>query len=146
MVKDMQQLLLRAFNNECDECINNVKYNNFDSAKQRITTSRDAISKLGAMLSVAITAEYFKLKIEELHLAFKYRQKVQAEKEREKKAREQLREANNLKRKLRKLGGLSKRKRNIWATSWRRLRHNLQVLPGQTGMHCLPNRLSWKLN
>ena len=61
MVKDMQKLLLRAFNSECDECINNVKYNNFGSAKQRITTSRDAISKLGSMLSVAITAEYFKL-------------------------------------------------------------------------------------
>ncbi len=76
MVKDMQKLLLRAFNSECDECINNVKYNNFDAAKQRITSSSDAISKLGKMLSVAITAAYFTLKIEELHLAFEYRLKV----------------------------------------------------------------------
>lgn len=33
MVHDMQKLLLRAFNSECDELINKVKYNNLDSAK-----------------------------------------------------------------------------------------------------------------
>ena len=100
MVKDMQKLLLRAFNSECDECINHVKYNNFDSAKQRISSSRDAISKLGAMLSVAITPEYFKLKIEELHLAFEYRQKVQAEKEQAKEGRELDREAKKLEKEI----------------------------------------------
>ena len=31
MVKDMQKLLLRAFNSECDELVDKVKYNNFDS-------------------------------------------------------------------------------------------------------------------
>jgi len=100
MVKDMQKLLLRAFNSECDECINNVKYNNFDAAKQRITSSSDAISKLGKMLSVAITTAYFKLKIEELHLAFEYRLKVQEEKEQSREAREQLREAKKLEKEI----------------------------------------------
>ena len=100
MVKDMQKLLLRAFNSECDECINTVKYNNFDAAKQRITSSSDAISKLGKMLSVAITAAYFKLKIEELHLAFEYRLKVQEEKEQSREAREQLREAKKLEKEI----------------------------------------------
>ena len=100
MVKDMQKLLLRAFNSECDECINNVKYNNFDAAKQRITSSSDAISKLGKMLSVAITAAYFKLKIEELHLAFEYRLKVQEEKEQSRELREQDREAKKLEKEI----------------------------------------------
>ena len=100
MVKDMQKLLLRAFNSECDECINNVKYNNFDAAKQRITSSSDAISKLGKMLSVAITAAYFELKIEELHLAFEYRLKVQEEKEQSRELREQDREAKKLEKEI----------------------------------------------
>lgn len=100
MVKDMQKLLLRAFNSECDECINNVRYNNFDSAKQRIASASEAISKLGKMLSVAITSEYFKLKIDELHLAFEYRQKVQEEKEQAKEAREQMREAKKLEKEI----------------------------------------------
>ena len=100
MVRDMQKLLLRAFNSECDECINNVKYNNFDAAKQRINSSSDAISKLGKMLSVAITAAFFKLKIEELHLAFEYRLKVQEEKEQSREAREQLREAKKLEKEI----------------------------------------------
>lgn len=47
MVSDTQKLLLRAFNSECDEVINNVKYNNFDMSLKRITTSRNAISRLG---------------------------------------------------------------------------------------------------
>ena len=100
MVKDMQKLLLRAFNSECDECINNVKYNNFDAAKQRITSSSDAISKLGKMLSVAITAAYFTLKIEELHLTFEYRLKVQEEKEQSRELREQDREAKKLEKEI----------------------------------------------
>lgn len=36
MVKDMQKLLLRAFNSECDELIDKVKYNTFDTAEKRM--------------------------------------------------------------------------------------------------------------
>ena len=32
MIKDMQKLLLRAFNSECDEIISKVKYNNYDAS------------------------------------------------------------------------------------------------------------------
>ena len=52
MVKDMQKLLLRAFNSECDELVSKVKYNNFDSCKKRIETSCNTISKLGDMMSI----------------------------------------------------------------------------------------------
>ena len=69
MVKDMQKLLLRAFNSECDEIVARVKYNNFDASLKRITSSRDAISKLGKIMDVQISNGYYNAKIDELRLA-----------------------------------------------------------------------------
>src|SRR5699024_1102856 len=42
MLKDMQKLLLMAFNSECDEIISKVKINNIETAEKRITSSKDA--------------------------------------------------------------------------------------------------------
>ena len=77
MVSDMQKLLLRAFNSECDDVIEHVKYNNIEASEKRITSSRDAISKLGSIMDVSVQPKYYRLKIEELHLAFEYAQKKQ---------------------------------------------------------------------
>ena len=63
VVKDMQKLLIRAFNSECDEVINNVKYNNYDMSFRKITNSANQIAKLGQMLKICITTDYYNLKI-----------------------------------------------------------------------------------
>lgn len=96
MVSDMQKLLLRAFNSECDDVIEHVKYNNIEASEKRITTSREAISKLGTIMEVSIQPKYYRLKIEELHLAFEYAQKKQQEKEEQKEARARMREEAKL--------------------------------------------------
>lgn len=96
MVSDMQKLLLRAFNSECDDVIEHVKYNNIEASEKRITSSRDAISKLGIIMEVSIQPKYYHLKIEELHLAFEYAQKKQQEKEEQKEARARMREEAKL--------------------------------------------------
>lgn len=96
MVADMQKLLLRAFNSECDDVIEHVKYNNIESSEKRITASRDAISKLGDLMGVSIQPRYYRLKIEELYLAFEYQQKKQQEKEEQKEARARMREEAKL--------------------------------------------------
>lgn len=96
MVSDMQKLLLRAFNSECDDVIEHVKYNNIEASEKRITSSRDSISKLGQVMDIAITPRYYKLKIEELYLAFEYQQKKQQEKEEQKEARARMREEAKL--------------------------------------------------
>lgn len=100
MVNDMQKLLLRAFNGECDEFVAKVKYNNYDTYKKRIETSYNAISKLGKIMQVAITEQYKKLKIDELTLAFEYAQKKQQEKEEQKALREQIREEAKLQKEI----------------------------------------------
>ena len=92
MVGDTQKLLLRAFNNECDDIVSKVKYTNFDSSLNRIYKSAEAISKLGNMMSIAVTKYYIDAKVKELRLAFEYQQKKQQEKEELKLAREEQRE------------------------------------------------------
>lgn len=100
LVKDMQKLLLRAFNSECDEVINNVKYNNFDMSLKKIRTSAEQISKLGKMMKISITIPYFDLKVEELHLALEYQIKKQEEKEAQKQLRAEERERARLEREI----------------------------------------------
>ena len=100
MVADTQKLLLRAFNSECDDAVEHVKYNNIDASEKKITSSKDAISKLGSMMGISITPGYYRLKIDELHLAFEYQQKKQQEKEAQKEARAQMREETKLAKEL----------------------------------------------
>ena len=100
MVRDMQKLLLRAFNSECDEVIDKVRYNNYDKAFARISKSCEAISKLGSMMGVAITQPYYNSKIAELQLALEYRIKKQQEKEEQKEIRARLREEAKLQKEI----------------------------------------------
>ncbi len=92
MVADTQKLLLRAFNSECDDIIAHVRISNKDKSVQRIASSADAISKLGASMQIAITTQYKALKIRELNLALDFAQKKEDEKERLKELRAQQRE------------------------------------------------------
>lgn len=100
LVSDMQKLLLRAFNAECDDVVEHVTYSNVDSSEKRITSSRDAISKLGDMMGIGISTEYYRLKLDELHLAFEYQLKKQEEKDAQKEARAEMREAAKLAKEL----------------------------------------------
>ena len=54
MVKNMQKLLLRAFNSECDEVIRNVTYANIDLYEKRLYTSYEITSKLGRIMHIII--------------------------------------------------------------------------------------------
>lgn len=98
MIADMQKLLVRAFNCECDDVIDHVKFNNVETGEKRIESSFNAISKLGAVCGVAITATYKNMKIRELYLAYEY----QLEKQKEKEALRQLRAEERERAKLEK--------------------------------------------
>ena len=100
MVKDMQKLLLRAFNSECDDVIEHVKYNSYDSAFKRISSSCTSISKLGQMMDIVVVQAYYDSKIQELNLALEYRIKKQQEKEEQKEIRAQMREEARLQREI----------------------------------------------
>ena len=96
MVRDMQKLLLRAFNAECDDAIEHVKFNNLDSCTKKITSSYEAISNLGGMMQISISAPYYALKRQELQLMYEYHLKKQDEKDALRAARERMREEAKL--------------------------------------------------
>ncbi len=100
MIHDMQKLLIRAFNCECDDVIDHVKFNNIESALKRIDTSFSAISKLGAICGVAITGKYRDLKHKELRLAYEYQLEKQKEKEELKQLRAEERERAKLEKEI----------------------------------------------
>lgn len=100
MVNDMIKLVLRSFNNECDYCVDNVKFNNIESNEKRIEQSFEALNKLGQIMQVRINNEYKQYKMQELYLAHEYQQKKQDEKEEQKKAREELREQQKLEQEI----------------------------------------------
>ena len=100
MVANMQKLLLRAFNVECDDVIDHVKFNNVESAVKRIQSSFSAISKLGSICGVAITGTYRDLKLKELYLAYEFQQVKQQEKEELKQLRAEERERAKLEKEI----------------------------------------------
>lgn len=100
MVSDMKKLLLRSFNNECDYCVDNVKFNNVENHRARIEKSYEAVKKLGRMLNAQITEAYKQLKLNELHVAFEYQMKKQDEKEELRSLREEQREQQKLEQEI----------------------------------------------
>ncbi len=92
MVSDMQKLLLRAYNAECDDAIEHVRFNNIESCEKKISASADAISKLGNMMGISVTPYYTNLKLAELRLMYEYQVIKQNEKDAAKEARARQRE------------------------------------------------------
>lgn len=100
MVSDMKKLFLRAFNSDCEEVISKVKYNNFDMSVKKIRQSAEAIEKLGKTMGLIISHKYINSKIDELHIAFEYQLKKNEEKEAQKEARAEIREAAKLQKEI----------------------------------------------
>ena len=134
MVADMQKLLLRAFNSECDEVISKVKYNNIEASEKKIRTSCDAISKLGKMMHIVITAPYFDLKIQELYLAFEYQQKKQEEKEALKEARAEMREAAKLQKEIEEQRKKIEKEQTHYQAAYQNVLKQLEESPNNTDL------------
>lgn len=96
------KLMLRAFNGECDAAIAKVKYNNVHVMEARIEKAREAINGLAEIQRCTISASYLRLKLDELHLAHEYEEKVQAENEEQRRIREQMREEEQAQREIEK--------------------------------------------
>jgi hypothetical protein len=92
MTNDNIKQILRCFNAECENVIDRVKFNNYDSMKSRITKSFEALNKLNDVNMIYIEDSYLELKYEELNLAYEYQLKKQEEKEELRILREQQRE------------------------------------------------------
>lgn len=129
MVSDTQKLLLRAFNTECDELVSKVKYTNFDASLNKIYKSAEAISKLGTIMNISINSAYLNLKVKELRLAFEYQLKKQEEKEAQKAARAELREAAKLQKEIEAQRKKIEKEQTHYQTAYEKLVKQLELTP-----------------
>lgn len=134
MVTDTQKLLLRAFNNECDDLISKVKYTNFDATLNRIYKSAEAISKLGTVLNISISKQYLDAKIKELRLAFEYRQKQQEEKEELKAARDEQREQVRLQKEIDEQRKHFEKEQTHYQTAFEKIKQQLEKNPNDADL------------
>ena len=75
------RLSLRAFNNECEAALTNVRWNNVSTMEKRIQRAFEQINKLNESLDIGITMEYYQLKLKELWLTHEYREKQKEERD-----------------------------------------------------------------
>lgn len=100
MTNDGIKQILRSFNNECENVIDRVKFNNFDSMKARIQKSYDTLNSLNSINQIHLNKEYLDYKFDELALAYEYQKKKQEEKEEQQKRRAELREQAKVQKEL----------------------------------------------
>lgn len=96
------KLILRAFNNECDASTLKVRWNNVQNMEQRINKAFEAMNKLGAPNQIEVTYNYLRLKMDELHLAHEYQEKLYQEKEEQRRIKQQMREESKVQKEIEK--------------------------------------------
>ena len=125
MVNDTIKLLLRSFNNECDYCVDHVKFNNIELFEKRITKSYEALNKLGRIMNIKISSEYKNSKISELYLSHEYQIKKQQEKEEQRRLKEEEREAQKSEKEIREIRNKIDKERKHFLKAISDLNHRL---------------------
>lgn len=75
------RLTLRAFNNECDAAIANVRWNNVNAMEKRIINAKEQLDKLNESNAITVTDKFTNLKLKELYLSHEHRERLKAERE-----------------------------------------------------------------
>lgn len=135
MVKQQAKLMLRAFNGECDAAIEKVKYDNVVTLENRITKAYEAINKLGEVQRVFISRRYLDLKLAELHLVHEHREKIQQEREEQKRIREQMREEQKAQAEIDRAKAEAEREEEVSQKALEKARAELAVTVSNEKQH-----------
>ena len=100
IIDSQSKQILRCFNSECANIINNVTVKNIDTSRAKISRSFDAINKMFVVDGVQITNTYLDSKLKELSLVYAYMLKLEEEKETRKAIREQMVEEDKVRREI----------------------------------------------
>jgi hypothetical protein len=98
LLKKVLQLMLRAFNGECDSFIARVNYRNVVTMQKRIRSSFDQINKLAATWNCMLSSRYLDNRLGELSLVYEYSELEQKIKEEQAAIRQQEREDEKARR------------------------------------------------
>lgn len=99
-IKNNTQLILRAFNGDCNAIMTKVKWDNYKLLLERLNRVYKKLNTLGEKNHIKISNTYFELKVKELNLICEYDLKKKAEKEEERTRREERKEEEKALREL----------------------------------------------
>jgi hypothetical protein len=131
MMNQQTRLSLLAFNGECDSLILKVKYNNVQRIRERIYKTYERINRLGKTQQFQINPDYLELKIQELHLVHEYQEKVQAEKEEQRRIREEMREEQRAQRELERAQKEAEREEERYRKALDKARKDVEKATGE---------------
>lgn len=117
MVRDFSKLMLRAYNAEADNCVRSMRPHRLASALDRLTKTRDTISRLGKTMHINISSEYHRLRRQELALTADYLAKVDEEKERIRAERERQRDEQQARREFEREKARLAKEMSHWQTA-----------------------------
>ncbi|MDC0722640.1 DUF4041 domain-containing protein [Nannocystis bainbridge] len=112
--------MLRAFNGECDATIAKVRYNNVGVMEARIRKAWEVINGCAEVQRCTISRGYLDLKLAELSLVHEYEEKVQQEKDEQRRIKEQMREEEQALRELEKVKQEAEKEENRFAEALRK--------------------------
>lgn len=140
--KDVLKLSLRAFNSECENCIDNVKFNNVDRMEERIRRSFDACNRLLKRTACWWNDVVVDRKLAELRLAHEFQVKRTEEKEMARQAREEQREQEKLEREIREARARIDKDRRHFASAMQKLQLRLASAKDDQERQDLQTRLA----
>jgi hypothetical protein len=92
MIREVSNLMLRAYNAEADNCVRTLRPHTLQSAIVRLGKARDTIARLGKTMSIQINDSYHGYRLLELELTADYLVKQEEEKDRIRAERERQKE------------------------------------------------------
>lgn len=98
---DIKQIL-RCFNSECKNIIDNLTIKNIDNCRNKIEHSFFTLNTIFKSDNIAISQDYYELKLKELTLVYSYIKQTEIEKEQQKAIREQLIEEEKVRKEIEK--------------------------------------------
>lgn len=101
-LNSQKKQILRCFNAECSNIIQNVTVKNVDTSRSKIQKAFDAINKIFAVDGVELSHDFLETKFEELSLLYACMVKEEEERETRKAIREQMVEEEKVRREIEK--------------------------------------------
>mgnify|MGYP004518429981 CR=1 FL=1 len=92
--------LLRCFNSECTNIIQNVTIKNIQTSRNKILRSFESLNKIFKTDNIELTNEFLELKFKQLNLVYEYQNKKLIEKEEQVAIREQMVEEEKARREI----------------------------------------------
>lgn len=98
VIKDVVKLLLLTLNNEVENILVKVRFDNLYKMLDRLDKTMISINKISSRFNCYITNNYIDLKKEEIKLVHEYQQKLQEEKDEIRRIKEEIREEERAKK------------------------------------------------